>query len=354
MIGRRLSLLAVAVFGTACGGSAGPAARAADPAAVARLPSALEDRVVLAAGPTAFAPALVTRFERSTGCTVSLVPRGTTQADLVEVAGDEAGRLALEDRITPIELGDVAGAGEIPARLVDPLALEAGGRAGVPYLWSAQVLVSLPGPAGAAPSDSLRIPFARRYAGRVAVPDTPASLAITARLFGSSDPFALDRDDLRAAADALAASPPAAYTSGLALRHALERGTVAIALASPADLIGLGASVERRIPREGTVGSERVLALGVAARHPGCARAFLAFVLQPASQSMLAAARVQWPVIRPTCDATRSAVCRSQTVALSKTLGRVAIAHAVAASSGLADAAEWQAAWARLGLRSLG
>ncbi len=309
---------------------------------------------MLSAGPSAFPAAVLVRFSQASGCAVRRVAPDQSGAapDLYERSGDETGALAERDLVAPLDLGDVPGAGDIPGRLVDPLRLADGGHAGLPYLWSAQVLVSArPEPAGAAAADSLRLLFARRFAGRVAVAGSPLSLAIAARLFGGADPFALDRDDLRAASDALDLARPGVYASGAELRRALERGAIQLALATPADLVGLKVATDRRIPREGTVGAERVLSVGARATHPGCARAFLAQVLLPESQAALAAARVQWPV-RSSCDAVAPETCRRQTVALEKTLGRVALAHAPVTADGLPDAAGWRAAWDRLALPS--
>ena len=295
---------------------------------------------------------MLTRFTQASGCAIvrTTPDHPAARPDVYERAGDEAGTLADRGLVVPLDLGGVAGAGEIPGRLADPLRIAAGGHAGLPYLWSAQVLVALRPESGGASADSLRLLFARRFAGEVAIAASPLSLAIAARLFGGEDPFALDRDDLRAAGDALAVARPAVYASGAELRRALESGAIRLALAAPADLVGLTVPTDRRIPREGTVGAERVLSVGARAAHPGCARAFLAHVLLPESQTALAAARIQWPV-RPGCDAVLSATCRRQRTALAKTLGRVALAHAPVVEDGLANAADWRLTWDRLALR---
>ena len=343
--------MAAAFSAVACSGGGATRGSSVATTGTAPLVGEPEAQLVLAAGPSAFPAALLARFSQSSGCAVVRVAPDHPSAlpDLYESTGDEAGELAGRGLVTSLDLGDVAGSGEIPGRLVDPLRLADGGHAGMPYLWSAQVLVSVRTEPAGGPVDSLRLLFARRFAGEVAIAASPLSLAIPARLFGGADPFALDRDDLRAASDALDAARPAVYASGAELRRTLELGVIHLALAAPADLVGLRVATDRRIPREGTVGAERVLSVSSRAAHPGCARAFLAHVLLPESQATLAAARVQWPV-RPICDAVPVLACRRQTIALSKTLGRVALAHAPVIADGVPSRGDWRATWQRLAL----
>ena len=341
----------VAISAAGCSGGGGSSRLPSSATETAPLVGEPEDELVLSAGPSAFPAGVLARFTQASGCAVARIgpEDAAARPDVYERSGSEAGALAESGLVVPLDLGDVPGTSEIPGRLADPLRITAGGHAGLPYLWSAQVLVARRPESGGEAVDSLRQLFARRFAGQVAVADTPLSLAIAARLFGGEDPFALDRDGLRAAGDALDLARPAVYSSGAELRRALESGAIQLALATPADLVGLTATTDRQIPREGTVGAERVLSVGARADHPGCARAFLAHVLLPESQAALALARVQWPV-RPGCEVVSPATCRRQRGALAKTLGRVALAHTPTIDEGLPTAADWRAAWDRLAL----
>jgi hypothetical protein len=328
-------------------------ATAAQPALGARSPAG---PVRLAAGPSAFPSDVLRAVVAATGCRVQVVPplapgaEPVTGVDMVEMRGEDAGPLIASGRLAVIDEATVNGLGDVPGRLRDAVRDASGGLRAVPYLWSAQLLLARSTAFGDQPPTSLRALFSRRGAVRAALPDSPLELAVAARYLGLGNPFALQRDELTSARQVVA---PASrllrlYSSATQLRSLFRRGEIDLALGNPSTLGAQRAGIVATLPSEGTIATERVLAIVSGSPRAGCARRLAGALLAPPAQAQLSLLRGLLPVRSATCVMLSETACRTVQRALSRTLANSSVAVHPVASEGVTGWPEWVGEWVLL------
>jgi spermidine/putrescine-binding protein len=312
--------------------------------------------VRLAAGPSAFPPDVLRAVVAATGCSVQVVPPLASGAppgagvDMVEMRGEDAGALIASGRLSVIDEATVNGLGDVPGRLRDALRDASGGLRAVPYLWSPQLLLARSKAFGGQPPTSLRALFSRQGALRAALPDSPLELALAARYLGIGDPFALARDELNSAREVVA---PASrllhlYSSATQLRTLFRRGEIDLALGNPSTLGAQRAGVVATLPSEGTIATERVLAIVSGSPRAGCARRLAGALLAPPAQAQLSLVRGLLPVRSAACVMLSETACRRVQRALSRTLANSAVAVHPIAAEGVTGWPEWVGEWVLL------
>lgn len=172
----------------------------------------------------------VTPFENQTGCRVelknantdaqafTLLTQGTGDSyyDGILASPEVAGQLINDRAAAPLDTSRITGYPELSARLRDTSVEVSGGTVyGVPYLWDSYVTGYDVGKVNPAPQGWSAVfapSSAAKYAGKITVPDSPATLALAALYLksaqpslGISDPFELTKPQLAAAAQAVSA-----------------------------------------------------------------------------------------------------------------------------------------------------
>nr|WP_064495145.1 extracellular solute-binding protein [Pseudomonas chengduensis] len=257
------------------------------------------------------APQALARFQAETGIRVkydtfdstdvleSKLMTGGSGYDLVFPASSGLSRAIQAKALQPV--GALQNAGNLDPELLAKLAsVDPGNQYGVPYTWGTVGLAinkqaverRLPGVA----LDSLDLLFKPEYASKlkdcgISVLDSPQEVIAIALNYLGKPPYSAKGADLDAASALLAAlQPNLRYIGNARQIDDLAKGETCLALTYTGDA-GMAAAraaeagqpfeVLYRIPREGTLIWFDTMAIPADAPHPGNARAFIDFMLQP-------------------------------------------------------------------------
>jgi len=257
------------------------------------------------------APQALVRFQAETGIRVkydtfdstdvleSKLMTGGSGYDLVFPASSGLSRAIQAKALQPV--GALQNAGNLDPELLAKLAsVDPGNQYGVPYTWGTVGLAinkqaveqRLPGVA----LDSLDLLFKPEYASKlkdcgISVLDSPQEVIAIALNYLGKPPYSAKGADLDAASALLAAlQPNLRYIGNARQIDDLAKGETCLALTYTGDA-GMAAAraaeagqpfeVLYRIPREGTLIWFDTMAIPADAPHPGNARAFIDFMLQP-------------------------------------------------------------------------
>jgi len=257
------------------------------------------------------APQGLARFQAETGIRVkydtfdstdvleSKLMTGGSGYDVVFPASSGLSRAIQAKALQPV--GALKNASNLDPELLAKLAsVDPGNQYGVPYTWGTVGLAinkqaveqRLPGVA----LDSLDLLFKPEYASKlkdcgISVLDSPQEVIAIALNYLGKPPYSAKGADLEAASALLAAlQPNLRYIGNARQIDDLAKGETCLALTYTGDA-GMAAAraveagqpfeVLYRIPREGTLIWFDTMAIPADAPHPGNARAFIDFMLQP-------------------------------------------------------------------------
>lgn len=257
------------------------------------------------------APQALARFQAETGIRVkydtfdstdvleSKLMTGGSGYDVVFPASSGLSRAIQAKALQPV--GVLKNASNLDPELLAKLAsVDPGNQYGVPYTWGTVGLAinkqaveqRLPGVA----LDSLDLLFKPEYASKlkdcgISVLDSPQEVIAIALNYLGKPPYSAKAADLDAASSLLAAlQPNLRYIGNARQIDDLAKGETCLALTYTGDA-GMAAAraaeagqpfeVLYRIPREGTLIWFDTMAIPADAPHPGNARAFIDFMLQP-------------------------------------------------------------------------
>ena len=257
------------------------------------------------------APQALARFQAETGIRVkydtfdstdvleSKLMTGGSGYDVVFPASSGLSRAIQAKALQPV--GALQNASNLDPELLAKLAsVDPGNQYGVPYTWGTVGLAinkqaveqRLPGVA----LDSLDLLFKPEYASKlkdcgISVLDSPQEVIAIALNYLSKPPYSAKGADQEAASALLAAlQPNLRYIGNARQIDDLAKGETCLALTYTGDA-GMAAAraaeagqpfeVLYRIPREGTLIWFDTMAIPADAPHPGNARAFIDFMLQP-------------------------------------------------------------------------
>ncbi|MDH0625146.1 extracellular solute-binding protein [Pseudomonas chengduensis] len=257
------------------------------------------------------APQALARFQAETGIRVkydtfdstdvleSKLMTGGSGYDLVFPASSGLSRAIQAKALQPV--GELQNASNLDPELLAKLAsVDPGNQYGVPYTWGTVGLAinkqaveqRLPGVV----LDSLDLLFKPEYASKlkdcgISVLDSPQEVIAIALNYLGKPPYSAKSADLEAASALLAAlQPNLRYIGNARQIDDLAKGETCLALTYTGDA-GMAAAraaeagqpfeVLYRIPREGTLIWFDTMAIPADAPHPGNARAFIDFMLQP-------------------------------------------------------------------------
>jgi putative spermidine/putrescine transport system substrate-binding protein len=294
-------------------------------------------------------------FEAATGCRVAIRPAPSESAladrppaglDLLVLPGEAVLELADRRAIAPLATSRIAGRGDVIAPLADTaLAARDTRTYAVPFAWGVDVLLYAQS-AFPSPPASWSALYDPAYRGRIVVPDSVLQVANAALVQGASDPFALDRDQLRAAGDLLGRQRKLVrlyWNAARALGPLFADGTVVLGEGREADARDLAPwGVAAATPPGPTTGWSAWWALASGAPHPRCAYKWLNYGAAPAVQLELAQAIGGAPANGRACDLVTEARCEALRLRDSGLLGGLRFARTPAGGMG-----PWLDAWAR-------
>jgi putative spermidine/putrescine transport system substrate-binding protein len=168
----------------------------------------------------------VTPFSKHAGCRVDLtnassdaqaesyIAGGGAAYDGILASPEVAGQLIAARAVAPLNVGLISGYGALSPKLRSAPSQVSGGRVyGVPYIWDSYVAGYNSGQVKPTPQDWSAVfapPSAARYAGKITLPDSTATIALAALYLksarpslGISDPFELDKTQFAAAVQAV-------------------------------------------------------------------------------------------------------------------------------------------------------
>ncbi len=275
----------------------------------------------------------VTPFEAETGCKVNVIPAGTADEmvlqiasgghDLVTASGDAALRLIRERKVVALDLARVPGYASVDARLqraawhyVD------GAHYGVPYLWGPNLLLYDAAAFGKRPPTSWSVVFepqtladgksnqqrVQGYDAPIYIADAALYLMAKQPALGIEDPYALSVPQYQAALNVLRAQRPLVHRywrdASVQMQDFSREGVVAApsrAFQSNV-LIDSGKNFAAVMPQEGATGWADTFMLSARARHPNCAYRWLEWSLKPKVQGDAAAWVGGNPAVPAACD----------------------------------------------------
>jgi putative spermidine/putrescine transport system substrate-binding protein len=285
-----------------------------------------EGTLDLLAPPGAFPHDLLERFTRTNGCLVSvheltdpnrlsglLGPKGRP-VDVVAVRSDQARELIDDGLVAALDRRRLSMLNQLARPFRRPDATTVDGTVyGVPYLWTAQALLTARGAFPEGAPASWRVLYDATLRGQLAIPDSTLQVAAAARFLGYASPFSLNQTQLAAVGRLLRVQRPLVrlYGNVPTLLALLRSGAVVAAAGPPSVARGVASQIEATVPQEGTIGWTDTLLLGVRAKHPHCAYRFLQFVLLPRSQARLAAESGAGPTNPLGCRVAVKQVCQA-------------------------------------------
>jgi putative spermidine/putrescine transport system substrate-binding protein len=281
-------------------------------------------------------------FETATGCRVVQRSAGSS-ADILAVEGPGIGPLVDQGAAAPLP-ADSGGAGEVIGPLADGLpGLVDGVRYAVPFAWGPDVIAYATTAFATPPAGGWATLFDPAYAGRIVVPDTVLEVATAAVVVGAGDPYALTPADLDAAGRLLARQRPLVreyLTSSADLAGLFASGRVVVAQTRVAVADALASDgVATELPAGATTGWSAWWVEAAHARHPACARLWLAFAADPLVQATLAATVGGAPASSRACEALGTNRCQALRLDDRALLSSISLAR----RPDLYDA--WRATW---------
>jgi putative spermidine/putrescine transport system substrate-binding protein len=321
-----VALAGLALVASACGDSGASSTTAAGPVTVAVTTGQPgEGSLAILSVRHALAPGVTRGFARDSGCAVRVrtvadtsgaarsLTADPTGADVVALPGSDLDPLVRRGLVGAIDPTQVAGWSDLDSHLQQAATGARGEVDALPYLWSADVLLTNRQAFPAAARRSARPVYAPTNGQLLVMPDSPYDLADAALYLGFPDPFALTPSQIGASAELLRRQHPFVrrYTSSVSVLEGLmQNGRVQVALGPERvalDVPGVDASV----PHDGVTGRVDGLALSATAIHPECAYRFLSYVLEPRQQAALAAATGMTPVNPRSCAFLGRSSCAS-------------------------------------------
>jgi putrescine transport system substrate-binding protein len=232
---------------------------------------------------------------------------GRTGYDVVFPTNTIVGRLLPAKALQPVDPQKLKGLDNIDPEILAKFAqVDPGNRYAVPYTWGttglAMNLQAVQKRIPDAPIDSLDLLFKPQYAEKlkdcgIAVLDAPQEVISIALNYLGKSPYSKDPADLKAAQQLLAKlRPNVRYIGYGTLSTDLANGNICIALTYSGDASTAQAQVAEtkqnfeviyRIPREGTLLWADSMAMPANAPHPEAAKAFIEFMMRPASMAEL-------------------------------------------------------------------
>ncbi len=337
------NLLVVLVFASlalsACGGAA-PAGGGEAPASGKPASTELEGALSIVAwagyierGETDPNFDWVTKFEKETGCMVSVKTAATSDEmvalmneggfDLVTASGDASNRLILGGRVQPIDISRIPSYSKIDPRLQNaPWHTVDGVHYGVPYssgqnilMYNTEVFGDNPPTSWEVVFKEMTLPDGKSNKGRIQAYDGPIYVADAALYLkyhnpelGIKDPYALTRDQFNAAIELLRQQRTLInryWHDAFVQMDDFKNEGVAASSSWPfqANLLKAeGAPIEKVVPVEGATGWADTTMLHVNAEHPNCAYAWMEHSLDPKVQGDLAAWFQNIPVRLDACE----------------------------------------------------
>ncbi len=232
---------------------------------------------------------------------------GHTGYDVVFPTNTIVGRLLPAKALQPVDPQKLKGLENIDPEILSKFAqVDPGNRYAVPYTWGttglAMNLQAVQKRIPDAPIDSLDLLFKPEYASKlkdcgIAVLDAPQEVISIALNYLGKSPYSKDPADLKAAQQLLAKlRPNVRYVGYGTMSTDLANGNICIALTYNGDASTAQAQVVEtkqnfeviyRIPREGTLLWADSMAMPANAPHPEAAKAFIEFMMRPASMAEL-------------------------------------------------------------------
>jgi putative spermidine/putrescine transport system substrate-binding protein len=274
----------------------------------------------------------VTGFEKDTGCKVSVKTAATSDEmvalmneggfDLVTASGDASLRLIRGGRLQQINTALVPSWSTIDPRLQDaPWHTVDGKHYGVPYQWGSNVLMyntklfPTPPDSWSVVFEETKLSDGKSNKGRVQAFDGPIYVADAALYLkthqpelGITDPYALNKDQFKAALDLLRAQRKLVgkywHDAFVQIDDFKNEGVVASS-SWPFQvnlLRGGGAPVGSVVPKEGATGWADTTMLHIDAEHPNCAYKWLEHSISAKTQGDLAAWFGSVPARLEACD----------------------------------------------------
>ncbi len=281
----------------------------------------------------------VTKFEKDTGCIVSVKVAATSDEmvalmneggfDLVTASGDASNRLIASKRVQQINIDLIPSYSKIDPRLqnapwhtVDTDGDGVAEHYGVPYSSGQNVLMYRTDVFGDRPPDSWNVVFeemilpdGKSNKGRIQAYDGPIYIADAALYLmyhrpelGIKNPYALNREQFNAAIDLLRQQRKLInrywHDAFIQMDDFMNEGVVASSSwPFQANLLkAKGAPIDKVVPKEGATGWADTTMLHVDAAHPNCAYKWMEWSLNPKVQGDLAAWFQNIPVRLDACE----------------------------------------------------
>lgn len=253
----------------------------------------------------------VAPFEKQTGCKVTVtVPESTEQLlelvgsgpyDAAAVPGEVSQQLVYDGAVAPLNSSLVPNyADVVPGLKNQPWNSFAGKTYGIPHGRSANVLMWRTDIVKTAPTSWAPM-YQATFAGKIAVEDSPLSIADTAVYamkakpeLGITNPYALDKAQLAGVLELLRVQKPNVglyWTDYAAQADAFKSGAAVIGAAWQATATLAAAEkvpAKSAIPTEGTTGWSDSWMVTAQAKNPNCAYAWMNYIVSPAVNAQAA------------------------------------------------------------------
>jgi spermidine/putrescine-binding protein len=330
----------------------------------------------------------VTPFQKQTGCQVYLKNAYTDAEAAKDITGggsyysgvlaspELAGQLISTGAAAPLNTALIPGYSALSAALrTAPSGVSGGKTYGVPYAWDSYVTGYNAGKVNPAPQnwDALFAPAsAARYAGKITMPDSPATIALAALYLksaqpslGITDPFELDKSQFAAATQAVNAvrgNVGTFWSQDSSVIGQLGDGqdllgavmTHQIAELARAGLPAAGVPAQATAARSGeTIGYVQSWLMSSHAGNPSCMYRWLSWTASKSVQQRMSAWTGTAPANPAACTGPASATCAafhetSLSAARNITFEHIPLSACGAGRTGCTDYAHWQSAWQRI------
>ncbi len=276
----------------------------------------------------------VTKFEKDTGCEVTVKTAGTSDEmvslmttspgdyDLVTASGDASNRLIAGNTVKPINVSSIKNYNKIDERLQDaPWHTVKGKHYGVPYQWGGNVLMYNTS-VFPTPPESWGVVFEEQnlpdgqtnngrvqaYDGAIYIADAALYLKATQPDLGIEDPYELNEEQFEAALDLLRQQRDLVgrywHDATIQIEDFTNEGYVASG-SWPFQVNLLNAEeqpIASTVPQEGATGWADTTMMATEAPHPKCARLWMEHSITPKLQGDLAAWFGSVPAVPTACE----------------------------------------------------
>jgi putative spermidine/putrescine transport system substrate-binding protein len=401
---RRLSAVLPALAGVVllvagCSGGSGTHAGGAAPAGTAGTASSSASasqnmlRLVVPPGPVQNGNVIpqvdwVTPFQKQTGCQVYLknansdaqaakdITTGGSYYSGVLASPEVAGQLISTKAVAPLNTALIPGFSSLAGALRTAPSGVAGGRTyAVPYAWDSYVTGYQPGTVKPAPQDwsALFAPAsAARYAGKITMPDSVATIALAALYLksaqpslGITDPFELDQAQFAAATQAVNAVRPnigTFWSQDSTVIGQLGDGqdvlgavmTHQIGEMARAGLPAAGVQAQATAARSGaTIGYVQSWLMSAHAGNKSCMYRWMSWTASKSVQERMAAWTGTAPVNPAACTGPAAAICAAFHETTLSPAANLTFEHLPLAACGNGQAncvsyKHWQSAWQKI------